>query len=70
MIDQAKGILMAEQHCTAEEAFEILRLASQHQNVKLRDLATAIVNRPQPTLTGDAQHRAVGRHPTTTPCPR
>ena len=42
-IDNAVGILMGQQQCTAEEAFDLLRRASQHRNVKLRELATQIV---------------------------
>lgn len=45
VIDQAKGVLMAENHCTADEAMRILRKASQNRNVKLRELATLIVER-------------------------
>jgi GAF domain-containing protein len=43
VIDQAIGIVMAQQRCTSEEAFDILRRASQRRNVKLRDVATDIV---------------------------
>lgn len=39
VIGQAKGILMERHHVTAEEAFAMLNRASQHCNVKLRDLA-------------------------------
>jgi GAF domain-containing protein len=42
-IEQARGILMARSHYDADEAFDILRRASQRQNVKLRDVAHAIV---------------------------
>lgn len=45
IIDQAKGILMGQEHCTADEAFALLRTASQHRNTKVRDIATEIVNR-------------------------
>ena len=44
VIEQAKGIVMARDRCTAEEAFDILRRISQQQNVKLRDLAQALVD--------------------------
>lgn len=44
-IDQAKGILMAQQGCGPDEAFDLLRQASQHRNVKLRTLAAEIVER-------------------------
>lgn len=43
VIDQAIGIIMAEQRCTADDAFAILRTASQHRNIKLRQVATQIV---------------------------
>ena len=43
VIGQAKGILMARQGVTEEEAFEILRRASQRLNVKLREVAHGVV---------------------------
>jgi GAF domain-containing protein len=43
VIDQAIGIVMAQQRCTSDEAFDILRRASQRRNVKLRDVAADIV---------------------------
>src|SRR3954463_2795732 len=43
VIEQAKGVLMAQRHVDAEQAFEILREASQRYNRKLRDIATGIV---------------------------
>lgn len=42
-IDQAIGILMAEQRCDAKTAFERLRATSQGRNQKLRDIAAQIV---------------------------
>jgi GAF domain-containing protein len=42
-IEQAKGIIMARQHCTAEEAFAILINTSSRSNRKLRDVAADIV---------------------------
>ena len=44
-IEQAKGILMATSDVTADEAFDMLRAASQRENVKLRDVAKRIVER-------------------------
>jgi GAF domain-containing protein len=44
VIDQAKGIVMALRHCDADEAFEILRIASQINNRKLRSIAEDIVS--------------------------
>jgi GAF domain-containing protein len=53
VIDQALGILIAERRCTAEEAFALLRTRSQHENVKLRQVAAELIQRvtghpPQP----------------------
>jgi GAF domain-containing protein len=44
VIGEAKGIIMERQKCTAEAAFDILRVASQRQNIKLRDLAQQVVD--------------------------
>jgi GAF domain-containing protein len=43
VIDQAIGILMAQQRCDADTGFGLLRAASQHQNRKLREVARDIV---------------------------
>jgi AmiR/NasT family two-component response regulator len=43
VIDQALGIIMGQNRCTADEAFDILRATSQNRNVKLRDVAAAMV---------------------------
>jgi GAF domain-containing protein len=43
VIEQAKGVLMAQRGVDAEGAFELLRDASQRYNRKLRDIATGIV---------------------------
>ena len=43
MIGQAKGILMEREGCSPDEAFDILRRASQNSNKKLRDIATEVV---------------------------
>ena len=45
VIEQAKGILMAAQRCSADQAFQILVRASQNQNRKLRAIAGEIVER-------------------------
>lgn len=44
-IDQALGILMAQNRCSRDEAFGILRRASQNRNIKLRDVASALIQR-------------------------
>jgi GAF domain-containing protein len=43
VIDQALGIIMAQERCAPHRAFEILRAASQNRNVKLREIAASIV---------------------------
>ena len=53
-IDQALGILMAQEQCDADTAFALLRQHSQTTNQKLRDVAARMVE------------RATG-HPPTTP---
>jgi GAF domain-containing protein len=45
IIEQAKGILMGAQRCSADEAFQILVRASQRENRKLREIAQEIVAR-------------------------
>ncbi len=44
-IEQAKGILMGAQRCSADEAFQMLVRASQRENRKLREMAAEIVTR-------------------------
>jgi GAF domain-containing protein len=43
LIGQAKGILMARQGCSADEAFDILRRASQRTNRKVNEVAQSLV---------------------------
>lgn len=57
--EQAKGILMAQRGCGPDEAFDLLRRASQRANVKLSVLAERIVS-----------HYAAGRPASTPPQPR
>ncbi|HEX8631474.1 MAG TPA: GAF and ANTAR domain-containing protein [Catenuloplanes sp.] len=49
VIEQAKGIIMGERRCTADEAFQILARVSQDSNRKLRDVASALVARAEQT---------------------
>jgi GAF domain-containing protein len=49
VIEQAKGIIMGERRCTADEAFAILTKVSQDSNRKLRDVAAALVASAQQT---------------------
>ncbi|WP_457962378.1 GAF and ANTAR domain-containing protein [Arthrobacter sp. D1-29] len=42
-IDMARGIIMAQNRCTGEEAFDILRRVSSTRNEKLHDIAGGVV---------------------------
>ena len=44
IIGQAEGILIERERITADQAFEVLRRASQHLNVKLREGAQYVVD--------------------------
>ncbi|MCU1370241.1 MAG: hypothetical protein JWO77_1435 [Ilumatobacteraceae bacterium] len=44
-IGMAKGLLMAHTGATPDEAFEMLRRASQRENLKLSEVATRIVSK-------------------------
>lgn len=48
VIGQAKGVLMEREGIPADQAFDILRRASQRLNVKLRDIAQQIASSPSP----------------------
>jgi GAF domain-containing protein len=58
VIDQAIGVVMGQNRCTAEAAFNILRSASQHRNVKLRDLCAELIT----GLTGEPPTEPELRH--------
>jgi len=65
VIDQALGIVMAREQCTQARAFAILRSASQNSNVKLRDIAGAVVTSvsgepPQPSPAFDDDLSVIG----------
>ncbi len=47
VIEQAKGVLMAQRGIDAQQAFDMLREASQRYNRKLRDIALGIVESTQ-----------------------
>ena len=44
VIEQAKGMIMAQRKCSALDAFTELRSVSMNQNIKLADLAASIVS--------------------------
>lgn len=53
LIGQAQGIVMARERITAEQAFDVLRRASQHLNIKLREVAQDVVDTGEvPTTRG------------------
>jgi GAF domain-containing protein len=43
IIDQAMGVIMAQNRCDADAAFAILTRASQNRNIKLREIARSAV---------------------------
>jgi GAF domain-containing protein len=47
VIEQAKGVIVNAQGTSPDEAFKILIAQSQHENVKLRDIAARIVRDAQ-----------------------
>jgi hypothetical protein len=52
MIGQAQGILMERERMTSDQAFDLLRRASQHLNVKLRDVAQNLIDTGERPETG------------------
>jgi hypothetical protein len=61
VIEQAKGILMAQYGWPEDQAFDALRRASQRDNIKVRDLAVSIVAKA--TRRAPAQRRPAGAAP-------
>jgi hypothetical protein len=63
VIEQAKGIIMAQCGWPEEQAFDALRRASQRENVKVRDLAARIVaaaaSKPAQPQAGSAMTTAL-----------
>ncbi|MHB1717155.1 MAG: ANTAR domain-containing protein [Acidimicrobiales bacterium] len=53
LIGQAQGILMERERITANQAFDILRRASQHLNRKLREVAQDLVETGERPDTGN-----------------
>jgi GAF domain-containing protein len=52
IIGQAQGILMERERLSSDQAFDILRRASQHLNLKLRDIAQNLVDTGERPDTG------------------
>jgi len=66
VIEQAKGVLMAQHRCGPEEAFDLLRRTSQRANVKVSVLAAQIVEQvaspgPQPSDSRVSSRAGPGR---------
>jgi GAF domain-containing protein len=54
VIDMAVGVVMAQNRCTPDEAFALLRSASNSRNTKLREVAASVVA----SITGKADVKA------------
>ena len=71
-IGEALGILMERERITGHQAFDILRRASQHLNIKLREVAENLIETGEdpdtglphgdPQMIGSARSRAVSLH--------
>lgn len=61
VIDQALGMLMGQQRCSADEAFALLRTRSQNSNRKLREVAGELIAKVtgQPPSDAPAFRRSV-----------
>jgi hypothetical protein len=57
LIGQAQGILMERERITSDQAFDILRRASQHLNLKLRDIAQSLIDTGLTPETGRSAAR-------------
>lgn len=57
VIGQAQGILIERERVTPDQAFDLLRRASQHLNMKLRDVAQALVDTGESLQTGSPPPR-------------
>jgi GAF domain-containing protein len=57
IIGEALGILMERERISADQAFDILRRASQHLNIKLREVAQNLVDTGEDPETGPAPLR-------------
>jgi|SRR5215469_11628015 len=55
VIEQAKGIIMAQCGWPEDQAFDALRRASQRENIKLRDLAAKIVAKTAGSVFDEAR---------------
>jgi transcriptional regulator with GAF, ATPase, and Fis domain len=51
VIERAKGMIMAERHCTAEEAFAVLMKLAEYSHRDLRDVAAVLADSAGPLDT-------------------
>jgi AmiR/NasT family two-component response regulator len=51
-IEQAKGIIIAQQGCSVDQAFQLLVEMSQRSHVKLHDVASDLVARARDQAAG------------------
>ena len=63
VIGQAKGLLMARRDVTGDEAFELLRGASQRLNIKLAELAQQLTDPNGPEISFDDEPEERGNDP-------
>ncbi|GGO59106.1 ANTAR domain-containing protein [Streptomyces lasiicapitis] len=61
VIDQARGMLMALAPCSSERAWGLLVDVSQHCNIKLRDVAAALIATAQGELLPERIQRELHR---------
>ncbi|MEO5680825.1 MAG: GAF and ANTAR domain-containing protein [Acidimicrobiales bacterium] len=61
LIGQAQGILIEREHITGDKAFDVLRRASQHLNVKVREIARTLVETGEAPVTGRTPGRSRSR---------
>jgi AmiR/NasT family two-component response regulator len=60
VIEQAKGIIIGQQRCGPDEAFDLLRRISQRTNVQLRVLAARLVEHAASSDHGNVTPITVG----------
>ncbi|GGO45691.1 ANTAR domain-containing protein [Streptomyces lasiicapitis] len=61
VIDQARGMIMALAPCSSDRAWGLLVDVSQHCNVKLRDVAVALVDTTRDEPLPEQIQRELGR---------
>jgi MoxR-like ATPase len=57
IIGQAQGILMERERIAGDQAFDVLRRASQYLNIKLREVAQSLVDTGERPQTGPRNRR-------------